>query len=79
MLCRVSGMIFLLIYSAIAVLTGTFKLFIAVCIPYMSVRIFSGGIHMKTYWSCFWFTFASIAFIDGYGYFAEKFMCGMYC
>lgn len=49
----------LAVYTLLALVMGMHKLFFAVCIPYTVVRIFTGGIHMKTYWGCFWFTIDS--------------------
>lgn len=55
----------LCIFMILAYITETFHLFLSVCIPYITVRIFTGGIHMKTYWGCFWFTFLSLSGMMG--------------
>lgn len=43
----------LMILLSIAVLTDTVILFFVVLIPFVTVRMFLGGIHMKSYWKCF--------------------------
>ena len=53
----------LILYSLIALLTSTWGLFLAVCVPYISVRVFMGGMHMKTYWVCFFFTGTTLIFM----------------
>lgn len=40
----------------IAQMTDTIQIFRSVFIPYITIRIFLGGIHMRTYWGCFWVT-----------------------
>lgn len=55
----------LCIFMILAYITETFHLFLSVCIPYITVRIFTGGIHMKTYWGCFWFTGLSMSGMMG--------------
>ena len=55
----------LCIFMILAYITETFHLFLSVCIPYITVRIFTGGIHMKTYWGCFWFTGLSLSGMMG--------------
>lgn len=42
----------LIILLSVAVLTDTVELFLVVTIPFVSVRTFTGGIHMKTYRGC---------------------------
>lgn len=55
----------LCIFMILAYITETFHLFLSVCIPYITVRIFAGGIHMKTYWGCVIFTGLSLSGMMG--------------
>lgn len=42
----------LMILLGVAVLADMVVLFLMILIPFVTVRTFSGGIHMKTYWGC---------------------------
>ena len=59
----------LMILFGFAVFTDTVVLFLMVMVPFITVRIFCGGIHMKTYWGCFLATMGMIVLgmIGAYG------------
>lgn len=50
--------IFMLLFS----LVGKFTVFLLCYIAFVSLRIFAGGIHCKTYWGCFSFSLISFLF-----------------
>lgn len=49
-----------LIYLGVAAVINAVPVFLAVTIPFMSIRIFIGGIHMSTYNKCFVFSMVII-------------------
>jgi len=69
----------LCIFMILAYITETFHLFLSVCIPYITVRIFTGGIHMKTYWGCFWFTGLSMSGMMGMAVILKDYWNVVFC